>query len=191
MYVIFSQPSDSPPRWLTMLFFVILGLSQAVIDLSYEDYSVRQPWSTCSASRRPHDPSKMMLTALLPFGSLHCLWHRLHRILTHLDCPCASTSSCTPTDHHLMGGATGSASSPASSTDTSAATSLGLLADLALKSTTSSAGSPLGSAGDPMAESVRREVNQKAGSTGVLYLKGGDLEIFKAFQVNFSLKFAS
>ncbi|KAL5108877.1 Lysine-specific demethylase 3A [Taenia crassiceps] len=158
------------------------NLSPAVVQLSFEDYSVRQPWSTCSASRRPHDPNKMMLTALLPFGSLHCLWHRLHRIVPRLDCSCA----CPSADYLASAGAgtTKDVASPASSTDTSAATSLDLLADLALKSTTSSVGS-LEDGGSAEAETVDgepRELSQKADSLGVLYLKDGDSANFKAFQ---------
>uniref|UniRef100_A0A5K3FEF6 JmjC domain-containing protein n=1 Tax=Mesocestoides corti TaxID=53468 RepID=A0A5K3FEF6_MESCO len=148
-------------------------LSSSVVELSYEDYSVRQPWSTCSASRRPHDPCKMMLTALLPYGSLHRLWHRLHRIVPRLDCPCACASAEPPPNTSY---------SPASSTDTSAATSLDLLADLALKSTASSGdGSPEDGAA-PDADGERRECNQKAGSPGVLYLRDGDSGNSKAFQ---------
>lgn len=161
------------------------GLSAAVVQLSFEDYSVRQPWSTCSASRRPHDPNKMMLTALLPFGSLHCLWHRLHRIVPHIDCSC----SCPSADRlasAAAGTTTKDVASPASSTDTSAATSLDLLADLALKSTTSSVGSleDGGGAEAEMVDGERRELSQKAGSLGVLYLRDGDSANFKAFQVS-------
>ncbi|VDM31655.1 unnamed protein product [Hydatigera taeniaeformis] len=161
----------------------VKNLSPAVVQLSFEDYSVRQPWSTCSASRRPHDPSKMMLTALLPFGSLHCLWHRLHRIVPRLDCSCPC-----PSADQLVSGETGATTkdvaSPASSTDTSAATSLDLLADLALKSTTPSVGS-LEDGGSAEAEAVDgeiRDLSQKSGSSGVLYLKDGDSTNFKAFQ---------
>ncbi|KAH9284951.1 Lysine-specific demethylase 3A-A [Echinococcus granulosus] len=155
----------------------VKNLSPAVVQLSFEDYSVRQPWSTCSASRRPHDPSKMMLTALLPFGSLHCLWHRLHRIVPRLDCPCTCPSAGARTTIEDV-------ASPASSTDTSAATSLDLLADLALKSTTSSGGSleDSGGAEEETVDGESRELSQKAGSLGVLYLKDGDPTNFKAFQ---------
>ncbi|VDK20065.1 unnamed protein product [Taenia asiatica] len=161
----------------------VKNLSPAVVQLSFEDYSVRQPWSTCSASRRPHDPNKMMLTALLPFGSLHCLWHRLHRIVPHLDCSCA----CPSADHLASAGAettTKDVASPASSTDTSAATSLDLLADLALKSTTSSVGSLEDGVGAEaeIVDGESRDLSLKAGSLGVLYLKDGDSANFKAFQ---------
>ncbi|KAL5970286.1 Lysine-specific demethylase 3A [Taenia solium] len=161
----------------------VKNLSPAVVQLSFEDYSVRQPWSTCSASRRPHDPNKMMLTALLPFGSLHCLWHRLHRIVPRLDCSCA----CPSADHLASAGAettTKDVASPASSTDTSAATSLDLLADLALKSTTSSVGSLEDGVGAEaeIVDGESLDLSQKAGSLGVLYLKDGDSANFKAFQ---------
>lgn len=80
----------------------------------------------------------------------------------------------------------GGTQSPASSTDTSAATSLDLLADLALKSSTSSGGSPEDDVNvdtEMMDGSERRELSQKAGATGVLYLKDGDSANLKAFQV--------
>ncbi|VDN96198.1 unnamed protein product [Rodentolepis nana] len=164
----------------------VKSLSSAVIELSYEDYTVRQPWSTCSASRRPHDPSKMMLTALLPYGSLHYLWHRLHRIVPRLDCPCSQSSSNHSDPLNPISSIEGQ-HSPASSTDTSAATSLDLLADLALKSTTSSGGSPEGDIPNMDVQMLdvsdgRREPNLKAGASGVLYLKDGDSTNLKAFQ---------
>ncbi|VUZ53225.1 unnamed protein product [Hymenolepis diminuta] len=164
----------------------VKSLSPAVIGLSYEDYTVRQPWSTCSASRRPHDASKMMLTALLPYGSLHCLWHRLHQIVPRLDCPCGQSATNHSDLPHPIS-ALERPHSPASSTDTSAATSLDLLADLALKSTTSSGGSPEDDAPNMDVEIMdvsdgRRELNQKAGASGVLYLKDGNSANLKAFQ---------
>lgn len=106
------------------------GLPESISSLGYEDTYVRQPWSTCSASRRPHDPDKLMLTALLPYGSLQCLWHRLHRIVRDLHCKCRHQTSLR---HKDVSPAISTAASPASSTDTSAATSLDLLAELALK----------------------------------------------------------
>lgn len=130
----------------------------------------------------------MMLTALLPYGSLHCLWHRLHQIVPRLDCPCGQSA----TNHSDLPHPISSLErphSPASSTDTSAATSLDLLADLALKSTTSSGGSPEDDAPNMDVEIMdvsdgRRELNQKAGASGVLYLKDGNSANLKAFQVS-------
>ncbi|KAL7059978.1 hypothetical protein AAHC03_010150 [Spirometra sp. Aus1] len=89
----------------------------ALAELGLDNYSVRQPWSTCSASRRPHDPSRLMLTALLPCGSLH-----------GPSCPSSPAGSIANEDQL----------SPVTSTSTSAATSLDLLAELALKASDAS-----------------------------------------------------
>lgn len=155
----------------------VKGLTPSIVELGFEDYSIRHGWSTCSASRRSHDLSKMMLTSLLPYGTIHCLWHRLHRIFPRIDCPC--DKSLGDSADNNTAGAAAEASSQASSTVTSAATSLDLLADLALKSSSDSPEN--GDDGKKF-----DDVHYKAGSSsGVLYLKNSASKTgnFKAFQV--------
>ncbi|KAK4473043.1 hypothetical protein MN116_002731 [Schistosoma mekongi] len=54
-------------------------------------------WASCTTTRQHHDPSKLLLTSLLPSGVIGRLIHRLHRIANyyqiHLGCDCSSSTN--------------------------------------------------------------------------------------------------
>ncbi|VDP21799.1 unnamed protein product [Schistosoma margrebowiei] len=54
-------------------------------------------WASCTTTRQPHDPNKLILTSLLPSGIIGRLLHRLHRIANYykinLGCNCSPSST--------------------------------------------------------------------------------------------------